>query len=63
MGGKLKLRELHRTDILLLLLFLGIMALGGIEHYWRLTYFMLQYNTWGAYCREYIDARLNDGGW
>jgi len=30
MGGKLKLRELHRTDILLL--FLGIMALGGTEH-------------------------------
>lgn len=41
MGGKLKLRELHRTDILLLLLFLGIMSLGGIEHYWRLTYCML----------------------
>lgn len=40
MGGKLKLRELHRTDILLLL-FLGIMSLGGIEHYWRLTYCML----------------------
>lgn len=61
MGGKLKLRGLHRTDILLI--FLGIMALGGTEHYWRLTYFMLLHNTWGAYCREYIDARVNDGGW